>query len=66
MTKLTFSASQRGAALLMAAMLTLSPIAAAQQNLPELGDPSLVAMSAPQERKLGESVMRESAARART
>jgi predicted Zn-dependent protease len=58
MTKLIFSAHQRGAALLMAAMLTVSPVAAAQQNLPELGDPSLVAMSAPQERKLGESVMR--------
>ncbi len=58
MTTLIFSARQRGAALLMAAMLTVSPISAAQQNLPELGDPSLVAMSAPQERKLGENVMR--------
>jgi len=53
------SGSQRSAAMVMAALLTLSPLAAAQQNLPELGDPSLVAMSAPQERKLGESVMRE-------
>src|ERR1700704_343312 len=59
MTQLAIHASQRGAALVMAAMLIVSPIAAAQQNLPELGDPSLVAMSAPQERKLGESVMRE-------
>jgi predicted Zn-dependent protease len=58
MAKLTASASQRGAALLMAAMLTVSPIAAAQQNLPDLGDPSQVAMSAPQERKVGEGVMR--------
>src|SRR6185312_2203150 len=45
--------------MVMAALLTLSPLAAAQQNLPDLGDPSLVAMSAAQERKLGESVMRE-------
>jgi predicted Zn-dependent protease len=59
MSQPTFAVSQRVAALLTAAMLIVSPIAAAQQNLPELGDPSLVAMSAPQERKLGESVMRD-------
>lgn len=58
MAKLTASAQQRGAALLMVAMLIVSPIAAAQQNLPDLGDPSQVALSAPQERKLGEGVMR--------
>lgn len=59
MSQPTFAVSQRVAALLTAAMLIVSPITAAQQNLPELGDPSLVAMSAPQERKLGESVMRD-------
>jgi beta-barrel assembly-enhancing protease len=58
MAKPTASASQRGAALLMSAILTLSPLAAAQQNLPDLGDPSQVALSGPQERKLGETVMR--------
>ena len=58
MAKPTVSASQRGAALLMAAILTVSPLAAAQQNLPDLGDPSQVALSGPQERKLGETVMR--------
>jgi beta-barrel assembly-enhancing protease len=59
MAKLTISASQRGAALLMAAILTVSPLAVAQQNLPDLGDPSQVALSGPQERKLGETVMRD-------
>ena len=43
----------------MTAVLALSPIAVAQQNLPELGDPSLAALSAPQERKLGESIIRQ-------
>ena len=43
MTRLTIHASQRGVALVMAAMLTVSPIAAAQENLPDLGDPSQVA-----------------------
>jgi predicted Zn-dependent protease len=58
MPKLTISASQRAGTLLMAAMLAISPLAAAQQNLPDLGDPSQVALSGPQERKLGETVMR--------
>src|SRR4029078_12913826 len=53
------SGSQRSAAMVMAALLTLSPLAAAQQNLPELGDPSLVATSAPQAPNPAESVMRE-------
>jgi len=58
MAMLTISASQRASALLMAVILVLSPIAAAQQNLPDLGDPSQVALSGPKERKLGETVMR--------
>lgn len=58
MAMLTVPASQRVAALLMAAILSFSPIAAAQQNLPDLGDPSQVALSGPKERKLGETVMR--------
>jgi predicted Zn-dependent protease len=43
----------------LAVALTISPIALAQQNLPELGDPSGSDMSAAQERKLGETVMKE-------
>ena len=43
----------------LAVTLAISPIALAQQDLPELGDPSQATMSAPQERKLGESVMKE-------
>jgi beta-barrel assembly-enhancing protease len=39
--------------------LAISPMALAQSNLPELGDPSGVDMSAQQERKLGESVIRQ-------
>jgi beta-barrel assembly-enhancing protease len=44
---------------LLAVALTISPIALAQQDLPELGDPSGADMSAPQERKFGESIMKE-------
>lgn len=43
----------------LAVTLAISPIALAQQDLPELGDPSQATMSSPQERKLGESVMKE-------
>jgi predicted Zn-dependent protease len=43
----------------IAVALSISPMALAQQNLPELGDPSGADMSAPQERKLGESVIRQ-------
>jgi predicted Zn-dependent protease len=43
----------------LAVALALSPMALAQQNLPELGDPSGADMSAAQERKLGESVMKD-------
>ena len=39
--------------------LAVSPMALAQPNLPELGDPSGADMSAQQERKLGESVIRQ-------
>jgi len=39
--------------------LALTPLALAQQNLPELGDPSAALLSGAQERKLGESVMRQ-------
>jgi predicted Zn-dependent protease len=44
---------------MLALTLAISPIALAQQNLPELGDPSGADMSGSQERKLGETVMRE-------
>ncbi len=39
--------------------LVLTPLAVAQQNLPELGDPSQAFLSGAQERKLGESVIRQ-------
>jgi predicted Zn-dependent protease len=42
--------------------LAISPIAWAQQNLPDLGDPSGADMSASQERKLGETIMKEARA----
>ena len=44
---------------MLAVALAISPMALAQQNLPELGDPSGADMSAQQERKLGESVIRQ-------
>ena len=43
----------------IAVALAVSPMALAQPNLPELGDPSGADMSAQQERKLGESVIRQ-------
>lgn len=39
--------------------LVATPIALAQESLPDLGDPSLAYLSAPQERKLGESIVRQ-------
>jgi len=54
-----FPSANRCTSALLAVALTISPIAFAQQNLPELGDPSGADMSAPQERKLGESIMKE-------
>ncbi|MGH8852221.1 MAG: beta-barrel assembly-enhancing protease [Casimicrobiaceae bacterium] len=50
---------RRCIAALLAATVAIAPLARAQQNLPDLGDPSQVALSGPQERKLGESVMRD-------
>ncbi len=45
---------------LTAASLAASPISLAQQQaLPDLGDPSLAYLSGPQERKLGESIVRQ-------
>ena len=43
----------------IAVALAVSPLVLAQSNLPELGDPSGADMSAQQERKLGESVIRQ-------
>jgi len=54
-----FRAARRCISAFLTATLTLSPIAVAQQNLPDLGDPSQAALSAPQERKLGESIIRQ-------
>lgn len=45
-------------AALLGVTIAIAPVASAQQNLPDLGDPSQLALSGPQERKLGESVMR--------
>jgi len=44
---------------LVATSLAVTPISFAQQNLPDLGDPSQASLSGAQERKLGESVMRQ-------
>src|ERR1700693_2984691 len=54
-----FSGQARRIVALFAVALTLAPIALAQQNLPDLGDPSQAELSAPQERKLGETVIRQ-------
>jgi len=54
-----FPSANRCVSALLAVALAISPIALAQQNLPELGDPSGADMSAPQERKFGESIMKE-------
>jgi predicted Zn-dependent protease len=43
----------------IAVSLATTPMSFAQQNLPELGDPSAAFLSGVQERKLGESVMRQ-------
>jgi predicted Zn-dependent protease len=39
--------------------MAMPPVSFAQQNLPELGDPSQAILSGAQERKLGETVMRQ-------
>ncbi len=54
-----FSGQARRLVPLLTAALTLAPIAGAQQNLPDLGDPAQAELSAPQERKLGETVIRQ-------
>jgi beta-barrel assembly-enhancing protease len=54
-----FCAARRCISAFLTAALALSPIAGAQQNLPDLGDPSQASLSAPQERKLGESIIRQ-------
>jgi predicted Zn-dependent protease len=49
---------RRPLALLLAITLALAPVASAQ-NLPDLGDPSGAVLSLAQERRLGESVVRD-------
>jgi predicted Zn-dependent protease len=43
----------------IAISIATPPVSFAQENLPDLGDPSQVTLSGAQERKLGESVMRQ-------
>ena len=43
----------------IAVSLATTPVSFAQQNLPDLGDPSAAFLSGAQERKLGEAVMRQ-------
>ncbi|HKE40866.1 MAG TPA: M48 family metalloprotease [Casimicrobiaceae bacterium] len=50
---------RRPLAALLAVTLALAPSVFAQQNLPELGDPSGADMSYAQERMLGESIVRQ-------
>jgi predicted Zn-dependent protease len=54
-----FPSANRWISAVLAAALVISPIVLAQPNLPELGDPSGADMSAPQERKFGESIMKQ-------
>src|SRR3984893_7531219 len=54
-----FPSVNRWISAMLAVTLAISPMVLAQQNLPELGDPSGADMSAPQERKFGESIMRQ-------
>src|SRR5437870_10747390 len=51
--------ARRAIAAMVAVALTFTPIAVTAQTLPDLGDPSQALLSGAQERKLGESVMRE-------
>src|SRR5450631_4435545 len=54
-----FPSANRCISALLSVALAISPIALAQQNLPDLGDPSGADLSGPQERKLGETIMKE-------
>jgi predicted Zn-dependent protease len=54
----SFPSANRWISIVLAAAMTTSPMAWAQ-NLPELGDPSGADLSAPQERALGVSVIRQ-------
>ncbi len=56
---LFFPTAMRCISAVAAIALAVSPVALAQQNLPELGDPSQATMSAAQERKLGETIIRD-------
>ena len=49
----------RAIALVVATSLAIAPLSATSQGLPELGDPSGAALSLSQERRLGESVVRD-------
>jgi beta-barrel assembly-enhancing protease len=51
--------AHRAIALVVAASLAIAPLPAATQTLPDLGDPSGASMSLSQERRLGESVLRD-------
>ena len=51
--------SRRAIALIVATSLTIAPVALAQSALPDLGDPSQALLSGGQERKIGETVMRQ-------
>jgi predicted Zn-dependent protease len=53
------SGVSRAIAMIVAASLACSPVATLAQSLPELGDPSGAVMTLAQERKLGESVVRD-------
>ena len=55
----TSSRTRRLIALIVAATLAVAPTAVVPQTLPELGDPSGAVMSLAQERRLGESVVRD-------
>ncbi len=54
-----FSSGRRSICALLALTIAFAPIVHAQLVLPDLGDPAQLALSVPQERRLGESIMRD-------
>ena len=54
-----FSSGRRSICALLALTIAFAPIVHAQLVLPDLGDPAQLALSIPQERRLGESIMRD-------
>src|SRR4029077_2711442 len=54
-----FPFGRRSICAFLALTIAFAPIVHAQLILPDLGDPAQLALSVPQERRLGESIMRD-------